>query len=131
MATEQKRDKESVAEDLGRLLAAHLLVQLGGNWREDWERIATLRVLPRGVVLDSDEQFRFRLVSTDVRWEVWLGAAQYAVWCSWDGAVELSEGIAGAVEATGLPSNLLKEHAHALLVAAVKIRSVFLDESVM
>ena len=129
MVAQWKQERERAAADLDRFLAGRLVAQLGGDWREDWDRIARFRVLPRAFVFDADEQSGFRLVAPDARWAVWLGPDQYAIWSCLDGTVQLGDAVAQAAEGARLSLALLKEHAHSLLVAVVRFRAVFLDES--
>ena len=130
IVTKRKQEHDKAIADLDRFLSGRLLVQLGGDWREDWERIESLRVLPRSLVLDFDNRSGFQLLSPNGKWEVWLGAAEYAVWSYWDGIVQIRDSLSHAADSTGLPRPLLKERAHSLLIAAVRMKAVFLDESV-
>lgn len=129
IAGKWKRTTEEVLKDLDRLLAGRLLLQLGGDWREDWERIAGIRILPRAFVTDCDEKSRFRLLTPDGRHQVWLSAADYAVWAAWDGSSELGKAVRSASEASGFSENMLRQRAHSLLVAASRSGAVFLDET--
>jgi hypothetical protein len=128
MAAQWKQERDRASADLDRFLAARLVAQLGGDWHEDWDRIASFRVLPRSFVFDSHERSGFRLLSPDGCWEVWLDMAEYAVWTCLDGTVQLGQAVAQAAEATRLSLALLKERAHSFLIAAVRIRAVFIDE---
>lgn len=130
MAAKWKRNPEEVLKDLDRLLAGRLLLQLGGDWREDWERIASIRVLPRGFVADCDQKSGFRLLTPDGRYQIWLSAADYAVWAAWDGSSELGKAVKMASKACGFAENTLRQRVHSLLVAASRSGAVFLDETV-
>lgn len=129
MAAKRKCNPEEVLKDLDQMLASRLLLQLGGDWREDWERIASIRVLPRAFVADCDEKSRFRLVTPDGRHQVWLSAADYVVWAAWDGTSELRKAVRSASEASGFAESTLRQRAHSLLVAAARGGAVFLDET--
>ncbi len=128
MADKWKRDVPEVLKDIDHFIAGRLLLQLGGDWREDWERITTIRPVPRAFIKDYDGKFRFRLVTPGGRWEIWLSPDHYAVWSAWDGAVTLGEAVRSAAEASGWCENVLQQRAHSLLVVSVRAAAIFMDE---
>jgi hypothetical protein len=57
-----------------------------------------------------------------------LGGVEYAVWSFCDGTADLAAAVREVAKATGLQVDLLKRRSHYLLVAAVRIKAVFLDQ---
>lgn len=129
LATEWKRPLEEVASDVTRFFHGGLLLQLVGDWRDDWLRLASLRVIPRTGIFDADHSKGYQMVLAGGLMELRLDIVYYSVWKFWDGINTVESAVAAAAKSSGLPRRLLQERAHSLLVAGIRTGGIFIDST--
>ncbi len=127
LATSFKRDPEAVSAGLAQLIHLRLLVELAGDWRNDWLRIAALRVIPRAATVAWDEESGYQMLVASGKLEMRLDRIYHSIWAYWDGISTLDASVDGAIESTGQGRRMLRERAHSLLVACVRAGAIFVD----
>lgn len=127
IAEASHRDPDAVTAELAQLIQLKLLIELKGDWRDDWLRIVALRVIPRAATVAWDEETGFRMLVAGGKLELRLDRIYHSVWAYWDGINTIEASVDGAIESTGQARRTLRERAHSLLVACLRAGAVFID----
>lgn len=127
LASVLKRDPKAVKTDLARLMQLRLLVELGGDWKDDWLRLARLRVIPRVATVAWDQATGYQMLVAGGKLEMRLDRAYHSIWAFWDGTSTVEASVDAAVESSGWVRRTLRERAHSLLVACLRAGAVFID----
>ena len=125
------RRTPQVLADIDEFVSRRMLLGLGGDWREDWERLDTIRAVPRGICRGKDERNSFKLITPDLRFEIVVSGIDFALWSTWDGCTTLGQAVGSVGEFTGASVSVLRRHSHALLVACVRAGAIFIDDLVI
>jgi len=131
VANRSGRAVEAVQAALKDLVRHRLLLVLSGNPADDWERLRSLRPVPRAIAIgnSADHQQEFRLLPPGRKSDVRLSPQAYVLWSSWDGTADLAGSASDALTGSDLFPALVPHCVVQLVRDAVKGRLAFFDIS--